>query len=261
MADQNFEIVRGQSFPTLSRAPIVEAVIQWEAAASVAVSDDELRRLLSDAFPGYQITPQQNFEAAIEGSADGVEIRQRSSREGYRLCSPPQADPLFVCQFKRDRLVFSRLHPYEGWDSFIAEGQKFWDKFAEVHRPKTIARVSVRYISQVAVPDMNSVADLLQVETRPLERLGVSSEGLFHQDTVKPGNLPYIIHVRRVVQADPKSETGGKSVILDIDVSTTDGPLDALSLEQRLLDLRYLKNKLFFDLINDPERHFGGTLS
>jgi uncharacterized protein (TIGR04255 family) len=254
-----FEINLKKEFPQLSHAPIAEAVVQWQATGTREVPHGELRSQLEIAFPEYGILPQHSFEAAIEGSAEGVEIRQRSSQQGFRLEKLADGIPQFVCQFKQDGIAVSRLAPYDGWNQFVPEGLRFWQKFAEIREPKSIARLSVRYISQVTVCSMADIADLLNVVTEPLANLGVSSDSFFHQDAVKPGNLPYIIYVRRAFQPASGPENGEKSLIVDIDVSTAAGPVEENELPQKLKELQYLKNEVFFGLMKNPEAKFGGN--
>lgn len=252
------EIDLSKEFPHLPRAPIVEAVIQWQATGTKDVLESHLRSHLEGAFPDYEIAPQHSLEAAFEGSDKGMELRQRSSWQGFRLTRLSDGNPQFVCQFRQDGIVVSRLAPYEGWNQFLPEAIRFWKTFTEIREPKSIARLSTRYISQMPVRSMVEIADLLNVVTDPLKVFGVSSDTFFHQDTVKLGNLPYIINVRTALQPTPKSEISDKSLIVDVDVSTAEGPTDESEMELTLKELQHLKNKVFFGLMKNPEEKFGG---
>jgi uncharacterized protein (TIGR04255 family) len=251
---QEFEFDRSKEFPTLGHAPIVEAVLQWQASPSVAVGPEEVQQQLTEAFPNYEIAPQHKFEAALEGNASGMQFRQTSCWEGFR-CQSSAENPKCVVQFTRDGVVFSRLAPYVDWSDFVAEGTKFWENFVEILQPKSIACLSVRYISEIVLKSLKEVGKYLKVAQEPFIDLGVSQDGFFYQDTLKPGNEPYIVRVTRCVQPKILPSTGDKSLILDIDVATTDDvTLDEMS--EKLKDLRYLKNEVFFSLMNDPEAVF-----
>lgn len=179
-----------------------------------------------------------------------------SNRQGLRLEKREREKLHVVGQIQPDGVTFSQLAPYPRWEHFADEGLKFWNMYADIFEPSGIERVSVRFISQIPLSSMAEVTQFLQIDTEPLKELGVSSDSFFHQDTVKPGNLPYIIHVRRAVQPVQTSEIGEKTLIVDIDVWTTDGAIDQGQLPKKLVELRYLKNAVFFGLIKNPETHF-----
>jgi hypothetical protein len=47
------------------------------------------------------------------------------------------------------------------------------------------------------------------------------------------------------------------SLIVDIDVRTTDSIADFATVPQRLRELRFIKNEVFFTLMKDAETKFG----
>jgi uncharacterized protein (TIGR04255 family) len=253
---QEYQFDRSKEFPTLANAPIVEAVLRWQASPSIEASQDEVRQQLSRAFPDYELQPQHKLEAALERDASRMENRHSSHWEGFR-CQSPAEDSKHVAQFTRNGVVFSRLAPYVNWSEFVTEGTKFWNTFVEILQPKSIACLSVRYISEIVLESLKEVGEYLEVVDDPLADLGVSRDGFFHQDTHKPGNEPYIVRVTRSVQ--PKNLPGEhqKSLIVDIDVATTNGVnLDEMS--EKLQNLRYLKNEMFFGLMKAPEKNIKG---
>ena len=65
---------------------------------------------------------------------------------------------------------------------------------------------------------------------------------------------PYTLNVIRAVQ--PTGES--LSLIVDIAVSTSQSISDFEEVEQKLEELRYIKNEAFFDLMVDAEKNFGG---
>ena len=100
-----FQLDLSKQFPTLPHAPIVEAVLQWQAAASVELDNSSLRGKLAASFREYEIAPQHNIETAFTGSAKGVEVKQSTSWEGFRLTKKENDQPAFVCQFKQNGIV------------------------------------------------------------------------------------------------------------------------------------------------------------
>jgi len=107
-----FQIDLNEQFPTLKLAPIVEAVIQFNAPPRTTIEPHALRKVLEENCDGYTISDQVQFEAGLTGSPGNMEVRQKTQWDGFRLRSK---DGKHICQWKRNCLVFSRLQPYVSW--------------------------------------------------------------------------------------------------------------------------------------------------
>ena len=125
-----FKINVTEKFKQLPRAPIAEAVIQWQATPSRTLEQTPLHMALKEKFPDFSSHIHQGLEleAQFAPSPQSMELRQRSKWDGIRLTS---ADHKYVCQFKPNTVVFSRLAPYEGWESFRQAAAPFWQTFLE----------------------------------------------------------------------------------------------------------------------------------
>ena len=252
----DFAIDVDKKFPHLPNAPIVEAVLQWQATPTRDLAPSDFRRTLTDRFPDYGASPLHRFEAAVAGSPDGMQVHQRALAEGTRLEKTANGAPQFVAQMKSDGIIFSRLAPYANWDEFASEANNFWETYKTAFEPAAIARLSVRYISEIPVKSVEDARNYVKVINEPLDELGVSADQFFHQDTLKPGNHPYTIRVTRALQPrTPNSDD--RSLIVDIDAMTADA-VEIEQLSDRLAELRFLKNAMFFGVMNDPVTHFGG---
>jgi uncharacterized protein (TIGR04255 family) len=256
LASGPFQFDPSKVFPTLPRAPIVEAVLHWQAAASVELVESSLRGKLEESFPEYEIVPQHNIETAFTGSAQGVEIKQSATREGFRLTKKEGDKPVFVCQFTRNGIVVSRLAPYKNWGEFAPEAVRFWRSFVEIAQPSEIARLSTRFISQIPIALISEVEQYIDIAEKPLSAIGIGTDRFFHQDTLKPGGRPYMINLVRAVQPGQQASTP-LSLIVDIDVRTTESITDFAALPQTLKELRFIKNEVFFALMKDAENKFG----
>jgi uncharacterized protein (TIGR04255 family) len=255
----DFQFDRSKVFPTLERAPIVEAVLQWKAEASVEFEEEKLRKELKDRFSDYEIRRQQNIEAALRGSPAGTEFKHSSSWEGFRLIKQKDEVDHFVCQFKQNGLIFSQLAPYTGWKDFESEAKRFWDVFGEIGRPIEIAQLSTRYISQIPITKVDEISDYIDVDNHPLWVEGVSSTSFFHQDRMSLDDFPYTINLVRAVQPKKESRSKGDRVlIVDIDVAMTDSISHFDQMSDQLAALRFLKNEVFFSVIKDAATKFGG---
>ena len=256
MVSGKFQLDLSKEFSTLPRAPIVEAVLHWQAAASSKLDQAALQTTLSESFSEYEITPQHNIETALSGSPQGVELKHSTAWEGFRLTKQENDRPVFVCQFKHSGLVVSRLAPYKNWDEFESEALRLWEAFVKIALPSEIARISTRFISQIEINSISAVRDYIDIAEEPLAAIGVATDGFFHQDTLKLGGLPYMINLVRAVQPGQQASVP-LSLIVDIDVRTTDSIADFATVPQRLRELRFIKNEVFFTLMKDAETKFG----
>lgn len=238
----------------MPNAPIVEAVLHWQAAASRELHIDDLRQKLSDEFSDYELAPQQNIQAELKGSQTGMQMMHSTDWIGFRLTKKEAGKAAFVCQFKKDGLVFSRLAPYLGWGNFATEAMRFWRSFLRIAEPKEIGVLTTRFISQIPVKSVEESAQFVPLGRKPLSCAGVSSSGFFHQDTMTLDEAPYTLNVIRAVQ--PTGES--LSLIVDIAVSTSQSITDFGEVEQKLGEIRSIKNEAFFDLMVDAETNFGG---
>ena len=250
----DLEIDLDKEFINLPNAPIVEAVVHWQAPATVQLTEESLQTQLGDSFPGYLIRQQHDEEVGLIGSTGGIEVKQQRNWEGVRLSSPDEKTPQFVCQFLKNGVAFSRLAPYVGWSDFIGEAKKFWEKYVEIARPKNVSQLSVRYISQVSVRTSDEVGEYIEQVCAPLGSIGLSANHFFHQDSIQLDNHPYRINVVRAVQ--PATGTTG-SLIVDILASTVSALENLDMVDDKLNELRFIKNEVFFTLMRDAETKFG----
>lgn len=249
----HFQIDTARAFPKLLNAPIVEAVIQWQAVPTISFEEWTLSEELKRRFATFdcQALHEHQVEAEINGAQHGMEVRQRSQWNGFRLTS---ADKKYVCQFKPNTVIFSRLAPYEDWGRFVSAATPFWKTFLELAAPVAVDRIGVRFISQVKLKDNEDPSEYIVQSPSPLSNIGLSSETFFHKDSTEIQGYPYRLNLVRVIQPAQPPVTC-RSLIVDIDIVTTDSMmLD--SVEAKLPEMRYLKNLVFFSIMRDAETKF-----
>lgn len=168
----------------------------------------------------------------------------------FRLVSKDQKS---VCQFKLTNVVFSMLKPYAGWDEFTNAAMPFWNAFVEWAGPSVIDRIGVRFISQIDLSGGN-LAEYVEQPSTPLESIGLEPESFFRQDILPINGYPFRLTLAQAIrlQEQPLFQ---KSLIVDIDVSTTAvTPLESVA--QRLQELRFIKNEVFFGVMKNAEVNF-----
>lgn len=248
-----FSIDLDEKFESLSKAPIVEAVIQLNAPPSKPFDQAKLKDFLESRFVDYKTHGQLHVEAGFESSDDGnVAMHHKAHWDGYRLHS---ADSKYICQWKRNALVFSRLQPYLSWPDLLSAIMPFWTAYQEVGRPEIVEGIGVRYISQIPLTENEKPTRYVQKIHPPLIGLGLKADSFFHQDTIPLKGYPYEVRLIRAVQPAAEKSGSRKVLIVDIDVSTTRA-VTFDQLDKSLDEMRFIKNKVFFTYMKDAAERF-----
>ena len=246
-----FSIDLSETFPRLTAAPSIEAVIHWQTHAGKQLEPAALKDALTQQLPDYPICQsQQDIQISAVGSPDGSsEFLQRTQWNGFRL---QDEQGRHVAQFTLGGVIFSRLEPYESWDTFKAEAIRFWDLFVALAEPTVIQSLGVRYINRILLADGEQPSTFLKAVPYTLPGVGVSPESFFYKDTYRVPGYPYSIHWTKTIQPEGASPIDQRALIIDIDVFTTELlQLDHSTLAQSLQEMRWLKNKVFFGCITD----------
>lgn len=255
-----FSINLNEKFPTLKAAPSIEAVIHWQAHAGKKLEPEILKAELTQRLPDYPILQtQQDIQFSAVGTPDGSsEFFQQTQWSGFRLQDEQNRH---VAQFTLNGVAFSQLEPYEDWDSFQTEALRFWHIFLELAKPTVIQHLGVRYINRIALGDSEQPSQYLNTIPAPPPGLELTDESFFHQDTYSIPGYSYSINWVRTIQPAGANSADGRSLIVDIDVFIQDLlQLDQDTLVQRLQEMRWLKNKVFFSCItNHALKRFGAT--
>lgn len=244
-----------ETFPHLSRAPIVEAVIDLRAKPSVQWQQEGFQKFLKEKLPDYPTTQYQRLSQLEFKTEPGKPPEQRVVDLGCTgLLFRPQ-DKLQVAQFQKEGFAFSRLTPYQKWELFMAEALRLWKIFVEVARPVAIQRIGVRFINRMTFPaDAFNLDEYLVGSPQPKSTLGFLRAGFLYSDTLVVPETNYSVNLIRTIQ--PAQGTPPSiPIILDIDVFTTAvAELVDADIEKRLTEMRWLKNKIFFGNITEKTK-------
>ena len=244
-----FQFDLDEQFPHLPSAPIVEAVIQWRARAEKPWEADTLRQQLSQRLPDYlELKPQHEMQLELQFAGHVAAPQQQRVRWlGFRLVS---ADGRYIAQFNRDGLVFSRLEPYNEWETFSSEGLRIWRAFLDLAGPVEVQRLGVRFVNRIALPKLAQLGRYLSRPPKCLEPLGLPMTRFLYQSIHDVPGHPFQINVTQTNQPLRPQQTEGFGLILDIDVITTQSfDCDEEILKQHLAKMRWLKDKAFFSML------------
>jgi len=253
--NNDLKIDHSEHFGTLAEAPIVEAVIHWQAAATTKFFEVDFKDKLDSAFPDYQTQNQHNLTTRFRGTDQDISVSHQNTLRGARL-SKNNGDENFACQVVKDGVVFSQLAPYSDWTALATEANRFWTYYKQEAQPHEISRLASRYISQVPVKNATEATKYIETVCQPLSGIDLLADEYFHQDTINLTNHSYSISLIRAVQTSSNQQ---KQLLIDITVYTQSAIHADEDLEKILKDIRYIKNKVFFTLMSDPSANFGGT--
>ena len=110
-------------------------------------------------------------------------------------------------------------------------------------------RIGLRFIDRIVLPPQEMLFEkYIQSSPHPVQGFDLMLVGFFHQDTLTVPGHPYAVNVIRTIQPEPSTQ--GMAIILAIDVFSTQ-VLDIKQevLTQTLLEMRWLKNKVFFGCV------------
>ncbi|MGH8612273.1 MAG: TIGR04255 family protein [Gammaproteobacteria bacterium] len=237
-----------EPFQHLPLAPIVEAVIDIRARAVTVLEEALVKPSLEAKLSGYQFLDSQReieHKFTLEGGEPPGLMLRDLGWKGLRFQS---TDKKHIAQFNRDGFVFSRLESYQSWEQLYEEGMRLWHVYVELAQPIEIHRIGLRYINRIQLPpDELRFGDYLEAAPVPPKGLDLSFHGFMHQDTLSVPDHPYAINVIRTIQPPNVPSGMGLGLIIDIDVFTIKGvELNEAAMEQRWLEMRWLKNKVFF---------------
>src|SRR5262249_49062144 len=250
---QAVDIKPEEKFENLPRAPIVEAVIEIRARATKSLEETSLRTAIEPKLAGYVFLDslrEFHGEVKLEGGKPPI---QKVSDVGWKGVRFRSSDEKHISQFNRDGFVFSRLEPYSTWEELESEGKRLWNIYKDLAQPVEIQRLGLRFINRIKLPPGELLfEDYIQPAPSSPHGLELPFHGFMHKDTLGVPGHPYAINVIRTIQQLNGGVDGGVALILDIDVFTTQGfDLDNTVLQRRLLEMRWLKNKVFFGSITE----------
>jgi uncharacterized protein (TIGR04255 family) len=138
---------KDRSSPNYLRPPITEAVIEFRFARPLDLEGiEKAKHIFSNRFP--VITQLNQFEVQVMmGSENNPSVS--GSLDGYRM---DNRDSTNIVTITSNFIAYSRLAPYDGWDSFSGGALDTLDSLKRTIGFVLIARVGVRYINRLDIP-------------------------------------------------------------------------------------------------------------
>lgn len=246
-------VVTGEHY---AKAPIIEALVELRVAAEPAPELDLLLTVM-EGVEGYGepetlVTVQGEFQVI----ADAVQARATGGPVGHRWRS---VDGLHAVTAQTGIFAFSRLAPYDRWETFIASVEGMWLRYKAVVEPHTLLGASVRFINRIDVPSDRpvEVKDYLRLSVDVPPSLPQAMLGMYMQVAVPlPQHDRATANIISTLITPPDGFHA--SLILDIDTHIN----RPLAIDENfhenvlgiLATLRDAKNYVFESCITDATR-------
>jgi uncharacterized protein (TIGR04255 family) len=239
----------------LKSPPIVEAILDIECDFALGQSVSGLEQAAAEKFRDHYPKRRKQFvqQFTIGFSPDNSPDTNDTLVPSVAALQFLQEDQKQLVQLRESGYSFNRLAPYGALDEYLPEIERTWGIYCELAVPILVREVRLRYINRLNLPCHGQPLDLnLYFKAGPrmpdedhLAFVGfLNQHQLIEKDTrhrvttvlaaegVKGDNLPVIFDNTVVAQMD------------------TD-PNDWQSLEATIQSLRNLKNRVFFETLED----------
>lgn len=232
----------------LEHAPIREALIDIRSAATTDFNELGSAYIkFSDSYPTVENLQRREIGLKISPEAQLSKVEQQNLNIGYKYTS---TDSKYIVQFRLDGFTFSRLDPYETWESMRDEASRLWTIYLSVAKPEIITRIAVRYINVLALPfPINDFKEYLTAPPEVPEGLPQTVAGFLSRIVLKE---PSINADCIFTQALEDVNQDVVNVVLDIDAFMPfTFNANELDFWGKIEQLRNFKNDVFFKSITN----------
>jgi uncharacterized protein (TIGR04255 family) len=242
----------GSTFPTLSHAPITEALIDIQAELLADVDLATLRKFyegLEDRLP--KIDERVSVSATLELKRSGAEMKAKDpTTDGFIMRS--ESDGLVV-QARMNGFTINKLTPYISWKSLSDLGRELWGRYVRIARPTKVTRLAVRYTNRIKIETGRDFKQFIL--TTPEIAPGIPQglpEFLMRLVIPHPSGSTAIV-TESSLPPDPNEED--HAILLDIDVfrQINMPATDEVAIWSTLEELRAYKNLIFFQTITPAQ--------
>jgi uncharacterized protein (TIGR04255 family) len=234
-----------------SRAPITEALIDIRAELPDGVTLATLIDVHSSIKADYPML--ENFLIVQGQMVAGASVGATASQTqvGYIFSSSDQKQ---IFQARLDGFTFSRLAPYDRWETFRNQAQRLWSIYQLVTKPKRISRLALRYINRLDLPlPFGDFKDYLRTVPEVSPDLPQGLSGYFMQLQIPQEDMSAMLILNQALIPPPTPEV--VSVLLDIDLfREIDLPDDYSALWDVLEQLHTRTDQVFEACITDRTR-------
>lgn len=208
---------------------------EWEFGRGLAVG-----QRLKDEYGGKTLLQQHMGARVAVGSAlPGPPFQMMAdlnARVQFR-----NADNTRLIGVGQDVLSVHALRPYQGWDEFRPQIVRALAAFTDEVRPGGVARIVVRYINRVVLPNVaRPLADFFTLVARPPADLPQPPQSILTRWDLSPADAPIRL---MVTIGDLEASPNQRTTLLDLE-TVQNWPADSpLVLDQAVNEAENLKRR------------------
>lgn len=177
-------------------------------------------------------TPVAHVSQSAAGGPDGYLFTSNDGRQ--------------VAQARLDGFTFSRLKPYEKWESLRDEARELWQHYVQIASPEGVSRIALRYINRIEIPiPMKDYKEYILTTPEIAPDLPQGLESFFMRLVIPDPKGQAVAIVTETVE--PIDESSKRlPLIFDIDVFHVAAfSVQDNSMWEMFESLRDLKNEIF----------------
>ena len=232
-------------------APLTEAVIDVRVTPSASVTLDDLAGVQSGEETAY---PTRKTHTVLQGQISAgqqVGASAKQTHDGYVFVS---GDERQIFQARTGGFAFSRLEPYERWETFRDEARRLWTKYQSAVKPESVSRAAVRYINRLNLPlPFNDFAEFLRLSPDVPSELPQGLSAFVLRFAIPLEDVGGTLLLTETLV--PPAQEGVVSIVLDIDIFREfSSPLSDQEIWGFFEKLRTKKNEAFEACITDRTR-------
>jgi uncharacterized protein (TIGR04255 family) len=197
-----------------SQAPITEALIDIKTSSVEEIALTSLQELAVNLNDNY---PHRDDYLFLEGqivSGPSIKTTAQQTQIGYIYSS---ADRKQILSTAFNSFTFSRLAPYDCWESFRDEAKHLWNIYSAKTKPDTITRIATRYINRIDIPlPVFDLKHFLRTVPEVSPDLPQGLSGYFMQLQIPQEDIQATVVINQGLLPPSNSEIS--SILLDIEV-------------------------------------------
>jgi uncharacterized protein (TIGR04255 family) len=240
-----------EKYEVFRNAPITEAVLEVVVLPSKETKLDSLMSFhgpIKDRFPKVEQGKEVRggFKVGV-GSSSFVEEKPigfifRSHQENK------------VIQARLNGFAFSKLKPYDNWESFRSEAKDLWIAYSDIAKPQKILRISMRYINRIEIPvPLRDFAEYILTYLQIAPSLPQAISQFFIRFEVPNPEIPAVAVIIQTIEN--VTDKNRLPLIFDIDVlRENEYPVDSLEVWTDFEKLHDFKNEIFFSSITEKTK-------
>lgn len=195
------------------------------------------------------ISPILNISLLNQSSSrQNQSLVTSQKEEGYTLKKSEEENNLV--RVLPSHISYHNFNKYAGWEGMFSDLQKIWLEFCKVIGENALAKISVRYINQLALPNESEVSDYIKL--LPSVPNGINALNNFFIQIRVPSNDDILQGIITETMLPNVADEKNEIFLIDLTVSKSAMfECNSNDIWSSFNEIREFKNELFFNCITD----------